>query len=182
MHGAHTLLHPQALWAVLDSYQSAQEAIAAAVAEPAPLKAAAAAARKQTPGTKEALDPDEWLPVRQGGGQCGCCNRGCAASGVVARNPLEPAADTCLSASHDPPPGQGPSKFLLEATLRALSSVLAAADAAASAAAPAAPAAEGGVRSWLSQQPPAALVCLLLHASGRVQVSSAHRGAGQWGL
>lgn len=56
----------QTLWSVLQSYQASQEAIAAALADPAAAKVAAAAGTKRLPGSKEPIDPDDWLPVSCG--------------------------------------------------------------------------------------------------------------------
>jgi len=51
----------QVLWAVLQAYAEAEDAIQAALADTAAVKAAAL---KKLPPAKDAADPDEWLPVR----------------------------------------------------------------------------------------------------------------------
>lgn len=50
----------QVLWSVLQAYAEAEGAISAALADPVAVKAAAP---KKLPGTKDPVDPDEWLPV-----------------------------------------------------------------------------------------------------------------------
>lgn len=52
----------EALWSVLHAYAEAEPAIRAVLSDPAAVKAAAT---KKLPGAKDAVDPEEWLPVSQ---------------------------------------------------------------------------------------------------------------------
>lgn len=169
----------QALWSVLQSYAEAERAIKAALADPAAVKAAAP---KRLPGAKDPVDPDEWVPV----------SAHFSASSSILH--MESATCTYLSSSRRQPTCagsrltsiacfllQGPSKYLLEAVLRSLSSLAACGTAGAAATQPGSSAGcvpeeldeqSSHLCSWMCSQEARSVAALLRHPSSRVQVGS----------